>query len=264
MFQAITNTLKTLALAIGVITALALPLAAQDFRVEGAGLEAAPTSYRGPCPGLIKFQGKIQASAAGRVKYTYFRNDGGTGPEGFVDFEGPGVKRVDYTWTLGGPSLTHFEGWVAIRILAPNSYESNRAKFVLDCQGGQGGQGGQDITNYPFEKLCRPCPLDEITIERVLGKPLPDPKSQQILRVLDGEIYAIDQSGGTTLVTVSQGSVLEKYGDLPDMKIVFAKSAGPEESLAKESVIQGLLFQDGKMSMIKGASRLSASKEGNQ
>ena len=72
MFQAITNKLKTLAFAIGFISALALPVAAQEFRVEGAGIEAAPTSYRGPCPGLIKFQGKIQASAAGRVKYTYF------------------------------------------------------------------------------------------------------------------------------------------------------------------------------------------------
>src|SRR5206468_6490299 len=99
-------------------------------------LEAAPINYRGPCPGLIKFQGKIQASAAGRVKYTYFRSDGGTGPEGFVDFEGPGVKLVETTWTLGGSSLTHFEGWVAIRILRPNSYESNQAKFVLDCQPG--------------------------------------------------------------------------------------------------------------------------------
>lgn len=140
MFQAITNTLKTLAFAIGFITVLALPVAAQDFRVEGAGLEATPISYRGPCPGLIKFQGKIQASAAGRVKYTYFRSDGGAGPEGFVDFEGPGVKLVETSWTLGGPSLTHFEGWIAIRILWPNHYESNQAKFVLDCQPGKDKQ----------------------------------------------------------------------------------------------------------------------------
>ena len=140
MFQAITNKLKTLAFAIGFITALALPLAAQEFRVEGAGLEAVPTSYSGPCPGLIKFRAKIQASTAGRVKYTYFRSDGGTGPEGFVDFDGPGVKLVETTWTLGGASLTHYEGWVAIRILWPNSYESNHAKFVLDCQPGKDKQ----------------------------------------------------------------------------------------------------------------------------
>ncbi len=112
---------------------------AQEFRVEGAGLEADPTSYSGPCPGLIKFKGKIQASAAGRVKYTYSHSDGGTGPEGYVDFEGPGVKYVKTTWQLGDASvLPHFEGWAMLKILSPNTYESNKAKFVLDCK--QGGE----------------------------------------------------------------------------------------------------------------------------
>src|SRR5687768_11547070 len=134
MFQAIANKLKTVTCALGFITALALPVAAQEFRVEGAGLEAVPTSHRGACPGLIKFEGKIQANTSGRVKYTYFRSDGAIGPEGFVDFEGSGVKRVETTWTLGGAGLTHYEGWVAIRIISPNSYESNKARFVVDCQ----------------------------------------------------------------------------------------------------------------------------------
>jgi len=259
MSQSITSMLKTLALAIGFSTALALPVPAQDFRVEGAGLEAVPTSFSGPCPGLIKFQGKVQASAAGRVKYIYFRSDGATGPEGFIDFEGPGVKLVETTWTLGGESLTHFEGWVAIRILSPNKYVSNQAKFVLDCQ------GTQAMVTYPFKPLCHPCPTDEITIERVIGQPLPDPKSFQILRVRDGEIVAINQSAGTTLLTVTQGSVLEKYGDLPSMKIVLKQGgAGAASSLAKRNVIQGVVFQDNQMSLITGESRLSAKEEGKQ
>ena len=128
MLQAIARNLTTIVCAIGLMTALTLPVAAQEFRVEGAGLEAVPLSYRGPCPGLIKLVGKIQASAGGRVKYTYFYGDGATGPEGFVDFEGLGVKHVETTWTLGGASLTHYEGWGAIRLL------SNRARFVIDCQ----------------------------------------------------------------------------------------------------------------------------------
>jgi hypothetical protein len=141
MFRTFTRKL-TIVVSAGALLAamMGAPVGAQDFRVEGAGLEAVPTSYRGPCPGLIKFAGKIQASAAGRVKYTIFRNDGGTGPEGFVDFEGPGVKLMEYSWTLGGGSVTHYEGWVAIRILSPNSYESNHAKFVLDCEGGKDQQ----------------------------------------------------------------------------------------------------------------------------
>ena len=129
----------------------------------------------------------------------------------------------------------------------------------LDCQ------GSQAWTKYPFEKLCHPCPNDEITIERVIGQPLPDPKSVQILRVLDGEIFAINQLAGTTLITVSQGSVLEKYGDLPTMKIVLKQGAArPSESLPKGIVIQGVVFQDNKMSLITGTSRLRAKEEGKQ
>jgi hypothetical protein len=52
--------------------------------------------------------------------------------------------------------------------------------------------------------------------------------------VLGGEIIAINQSAGVTLVTVSQGSVLGKYGDLPHLKVVFAKgAAGSGPSLSK-------------------------------
>ena len=58
MFQFITNQFTTIACATGFLTALALPVAAQEFRVEGAGLEAVPTSYSGPCPGLITLKGR--------------------------------------------------------------------------------------------------------------------------------------------------------------------------------------------------------------
>lgn len=199
MFQAITNKLKIIACAIGLITALAAsPVAAQEFGVAGAGLEAVPTSYHGPCPGLIKFQGKIQANGRGRVKYTYFYSDGATGPEGFVDFEGRGVKYVETTWSLGGASLTHYEGWGAIRILSPNSYESNKAKFVIDCKPGKEKQLDAQPENGRKEKGAEayqkelpnlagpvgkpsaplygafiPCPLKEARTE--VTTPLPEP-----------------------------------------------------------------------------------------
>lgn len=109
--------------------------AKHEFRVEGAGLEAIPVSYSGPCPGLITFKGKIQASSAGRVKYTYSYNDGASGPAGFVDFEGPGVKYVETSWRLGDATiLPHYEGWARLKILSPNAYESNKAQFTLDCK----------------------------------------------------------------------------------------------------------------------------------
>ena len=123
------------------VLAAASQARAQEFRVEGAGLEASPSSYAGPCPGLITFRGKIQASGAGRVKYTYTYSDGGSGPEGFVDFEGPGVKNVETTWRLGdAATLPHFEGWAVLKVISPNAYESNKAGFVLDCKEGDGGQ----------------------------------------------------------------------------------------------------------------------------
>jgi hypothetical protein len=115
-----------------------------------------------------------------------------------------------------------------------------------------------EVTTFPIPPwVCHPCPTDEITIKGVLNQPLPDPKALQTLLVLDGEIMAINQSGGTTLVTVSPGSALAKYGDLQNLKVIFAKDAarlGP--SLSKEAVIQGLVFQNKKMALITGASRL--------
>jgi hypothetical protein len=38
---------------------------------------------------------------------------------------------------MGGASLPHYEGWAAIRILSPNSYESNKARFDMDCESGK-------------------------------------------------------------------------------------------------------------------------------
>ena len=105
-----------------------------DFRVEGAGAEASPTSYVGPCPGVIKFSGKIQANGAGRVKYTWLRNDGATGPVEYVDFTEAGVKLVSTTWTLGDASaLPNYVGWEQIKILSPNAMLSNKADFKLTC-----------------------------------------------------------------------------------------------------------------------------------
>jgi hypothetical protein len=137
--------------------------AARDFRVEGAGLEADPVSYSGPCPGLITFRGKIQASGAGRVKYTYSYSDGGSGPEGFVDFDGPGVKRVETTWRLGDARvLPRFEGWAMLKITSPNAYESNKAKFVLECK--QGGSQPSSPPQPPREQPQKPPPGERLSL----------------------------------------------------------------------------------------------------
>jgi hypothetical protein len=115
-----------------------------------------------------------------------------------------------------------------------------------------------EITTFPPpEILCHPCPFDKIDRKTVLGQPVPDPKTMQALLAFDGEITAIKQLGGKTQVSVSPGTVVTKYGDLPNVEVVFANGAARSEaSLAKQGVIQGLVFQNEKVSMITGASRL--------
>lgn len=106
------------------------------------------------------------------------------------------------------------------------------------------------------ELLCKRCPWRKITID-LLRDEHPDPKSIQALLAVDGQITAVNQSGGITLVSVSQGTVLAKYGDLPNLKVVFEKYTSlPAPSLSKQRVIQGVLFKNEKMSLITGASRL--------
>ena len=114
-----------------------------------------------------------------------------------------------------------------------------------------------DQTPYPpNEVLCHPCPGDEFDWKS-LRRGYPDPKGFQALLLLEGQITAVNQSGGTTVVSVSQGSVLAKYGDLPNLKVVFGRDkALPVPSLSKENVIRGVLFKKDKMSLIKGATRL--------
>lgn len=115
-----------------------------------------------------------------------------------------------------------------------------------------------EITTFPLpEILCHPCPFDKIDRKSLLGQPIPDPKTMQALLAFDDEITAIKRFGGTMQVSVSQGSVVTKYGNLPNLEVVFANGAARSEaSLSKQGVIQGLVFQNEKMSMITGASRL--------
>ncbi len=106
------------------------------------------------------------------------------------------------------------------------------------------------------ELLCKPCPFDKFNRDLLLDEH-PDPKSIQALIVMDGQITAINQSGGTTLVSVSQGSVLLTYGDLPNLKVDFEKDTDlPDPLLSKQGVIQGMLFQNQKMSLITDSSQL--------
>lgn len=136
------NVWKTIRTAIGVVPhltcfltlwALTGSTAQSQFAVTGTALAADPANYNGPCPGVIKFHGKIAANGQGEVKYQFIRSDGAVGPVQTLMFTGSGSKPVSTTWTLGGPALPEYVGWEAIKILSPNPMESNHADFKLLC-----------------------------------------------------------------------------------------------------------------------------------
>src|SRR2546430_11823932 len=110
----------------------------QDFRVIEAMLTADDARLSGPCPIKVVFNGYIKTNGPGTVKYTFTRSDGATGPVLTMDFKEAGRQPVSTDWTLGDAIvLPHFAGWQAIRILSPNSYESNQAGFEINCQAGK-------------------------------------------------------------------------------------------------------------------------------
>jgi len=134
-----------LALLLGV-TVAGPTAAATEFSVAGVGVEAVPAAYVGTCPGVITFKAKMQANAAGRVKYTWIRSDGATGPVEYIDFVEPGVLHVETTWTLGDVSiLPRYEGWEQIKILSPAEMVSNKATFTLKCKRSKKNQSDNNI-----------------------------------------------------------------------------------------------------------------------
>lgn len=101
---------------------------------------------------MIKFVAKIQANGAGRVKYTWLRNDGATAPIEYVDFAEAGVKYVTTVWTPGDTRvLPIYNGWQQIQILSPNEYFSNKAEFKLTCSQSS-VSNEKKIENYSSEK----------------------------------------------------------------------------------------------------------------
>lgn len=106
----------------------------RDFTVTEARLAAEDTRMTGPCPINVVFNGYITTDGPGTVRYAFVRSDGATGPTREMVFNAAGTRDVSTSWTVGNlTSMPHFEGWQAIRILSPNTLESRRANFTLDC-----------------------------------------------------------------------------------------------------------------------------------
>jgi hypothetical protein len=99
-----------------------------------ASLSANPATYNGPCPARIEFSGTITDNVGNRdVTYRFIFSDGATQAMPVIHFNQPGSQTVSTSWTLGGNTLTSYQGWAAIEILQPVQLQSNRAEFSMTC-----------------------------------------------------------------------------------------------------------------------------------
>ncbi len=165
MFHYSTNKALVIACLLSIF-ALTFIVSAQqpDFRVTEASLTSDKAQVSGPCPINVVFNGYIATDGPGTVRYTFTRSDGATGPTFEMVFKEAGRQSVSTEWTLGDASaLPRFEGWRALRILAPNEIESSHetGSFSITCA----AQGSGQMATAPIREQtprvteAQPCRL---------------------------------------------------------------------------------------------------------
>jgi hypothetical protein len=127
-----------------------------------------PVHYAGKCPKRFEFVGKITVNRPGVVKYRWIRSDGATTPVKTIRFLKRGIRTRTVTnyWQLSNPG----KKWQAIRVLAPNVIQSNRAVFTLKCRRGVVTPGVVKPPRVVAADGIRPAP-----------RPCPDPAALKIL-----------------------------------------------------------------------------------
>lgn len=104
------------------------------FSVTGATASVSLDSSS--CGGNVyAFNGTITTNGAGTVRYQWERSDSATSPIETITFNSAGTHTISNSWNLGN-SLSYFNGWQRLRILAPNETTSNMATFTnsMTCQ----------------------------------------------------------------------------------------------------------------------------------
>ncbi len=100
-----------------------------SFRVVEVFLRAEPFDFRGNCPVVIRFSGRISVTGGGgTVTYRFVRSDGASAPVKTHLFERPGSVDIEETWTRGEGL-----GWEQIEILDPQPLASAQATFAITC-----------------------------------------------------------------------------------------------------------------------------------
>jgi len=108
-------------------------------------LVARPPAAVGNCPAQITFtgtitvRGNIEPGSPVQMGYTFLRSDNATGPIQYYTITAPGTQTVSTTWTLGGPGLPNYQGWMQLkawptRHLGFGVSLSPRAEFRVTCR----------------------------------------------------------------------------------------------------------------------------------
>lgn len=109
-----------------------------------------PEAYNGVCPAQINFtgsitvRGTIDPRSPVEMAYTFLRSDGAQGPVNYYTITAPGTQNVSTSWTLGGPQLPSYAGWMQLkawptRHLGFGYSMSPRAMFRVACATAGGG-----------------------------------------------------------------------------------------------------------------------------
>ena len=104
------------------------PTPTPPFTVSDVQASVAPTSFTGACAKQFDFTDRSRPTASG-LSLTGGSEGRVNGPDETVDFDGPGTKAVNTSWSLS-TSGTH---WQQLHVLAPNDVTSNQASFTLNC-----------------------------------------------------------------------------------------------------------------------------------
>ncbi len=129
--------LISLAVLVSVILCFALSHSA-EAKVIKAELKAEVDNRKGQagaepvcsCPAKVGFTGTVTVDAPGKVEYIFSRSDGAIDKKTkTLVFEKAGTQNVTDTWTI----RKTYKGWIAIKVKAPNDFESDKASFTLRC-----------------------------------------------------------------------------------------------------------------------------------
>ena len=137
-----------------VVTALALAYLAVVPAIANSPVQllsghVVGTVAPGACPQVVTFAFLIASRPPNPdlITYRFLRSDGATstantmtlgpspspGQGGNAQFLAPWQSAIGYKWTLGGPGLPRYAGWVEIEILGPQHLVSMPVNFTVRC-----------------------------------------------------------------------------------------------------------------------------------